>query len=326
MKTKRFFSLILCQLGIFIIIITISYLLSNNTSSSNIKGYNIFFVETNFKSNYFNKRELCGIESAALNNPNGIINVYTINAKIDSKLLQTYSNIKLIKLNLNKLFKNTYFENWYRLNEQLLIQGPYAYAQISDLFRVVVLYKYGGYYSDLDTITIKSIEPLLNYNGFGLQSDYPIDINLSNLIFSKNHLFLHEWMSEMIDEPYNKTRFIWGSIGKNSVNSKVEKLCETKLDNIMIKGLNINNNNNRSSRKFNKSKHDLSLFSTRYFSPLNWFNWEYLFISNQFIDISIFIDAYSVHFFSKFSSKATIGMKSIYEFYAKRYCPISFGE
>jgi lactosylceramide 4-alpha-galactosyltransferase len=323
MKTKLFFSLILCQFGIFIIV-TIMYLLLNTSSSSNIKRYNIFFVETNFKLNYFNKRELCGIESAALNNPNGIINVYTINAKIDSKLLKTYSNIKLIKLNLSKLFQNTYFENWYRLNKQLLMQGPYAYAQISDLFRVVVLYKYGGYYSDLDTITIKSIEPLLNYNGFGLQSDYPIDINLSNLIFSKNHLFLHEWMSEMIDEPYNKTRFIWGSIGKNNVNLKVEKLCETKLENIIIKGL----NTNIKSRKFNKSKHDLSLFSTRFFSPLNWFNWEYLFISNQFIDISMFIDAYSVHFFSKFSSKATTNMKSnsIYEFYAKRYCPISFGD
>ena len=137
---------------------------------------------------------MCAIESAALSNPSATINVYSANAKFHQKWLNKYSNIKLIKLDFDDLFKETYFENWFKQNKHLILNSPFTAVQLSDMVRMVLVFKFGGYYSDIDTITIRSIEPLLKYNGAGLQSDKPMDINNANLIFQKNHPFLTKWI------------------------------------------------------------------------------------------------------------------------------------
>ena len=59
--------------------------------------YNIIFIETNKNREYFTERELCAVESAALNNPHAEIVVYSDKAKISQLLLDIYSNIKLYK-------------------------------------------------------------------------------------------------------------------------------------------------------------------------------------------------------------------------------------
>jgi len=196
-----------------VLINIISYQSKNNTCyiNSNDHKYNIFFAETNSKREYFSPRQICAIESAALNNPLAIINVYSINAKLNKKWLEKYSNIKIIKLDYDDLFKETYFENWFKANKQIIYNSQFTYVQLSDMVRLVVLLKYGGYYSDLDTITIKSIEPLLKYNGAGLQADNPIDINNANLIFYKNHSFLTKWIPLSV-ESFNPNA--WGSNGQ----------------------------------------------------------------------------------------------------------------
>jgi mannosyltransferase OCH1-like enzyme len=40
-------------------------------------------------------------------------------------------------------------------------------AHISDAVRLALMWKYGGFYSDLDTISLKDFSPLLKYSGFG---------------------------------------------------------------------------------------------------------------------------------------------------------------
>ena len=50
------------------------------------------------------------------------------------------------------------------------------------------------------------------------------------------------------------------------------------------------------------------------------------FEKNSKIDISKFLDAYSIHFYSAVSSATKVKFKdfSIYEFFAKNNCPIAY--
>ena len=83
---------------IIIIFVTFAFwqtLLPNVHVINNFKkSYNIFFTETNSKRNYFSPRQICAIESAALNNPSAKINVYADSAKLHRKWLDKYQNIK----------------------------------------------------------------------------------------------------------------------------------------------------------------------------------------------------------------------------------------
>ena len=290
---------------------------SNENDKPNNYKYNIFFGETNSNREYFSSTQICGIESAALNNPLALINVYSVKAKMDKKWLKKYPNIKIIQLDLVDLFKGSIFENWYKLNANIVNNSPYKYMILSEVIRLVLLWKHGGYYSDLDTITIKSIEPLLKYNGAGLCQESPIEINVSNLLFSKNHTFLSKWMKLSI-EKFNPNEP--GSISQFYFWQNVEKICNVDIK--KIPKVEIEKPDNQTD----KLTCDFYFFPTKYFSPYNWNLFEKYFISNSKIEISRFLEAYSIHFFSSHSDKSKIFFRSnnIYEFFAKNNCPIFY--
>ena len=119
---------------IIIFIVTLAFwqtLLPNVHVINNFKkSYNIFFTETNSKRNYFSPRQICAIESAALNNPSAKINVYADSAKLHQKWLDKYQNIKIIKLDYDDLFKETFFENWFKINKQIIYNSIIYYLYI----------------------------------------------------------------------------------------------------------------------------------------------------------------------------------------------------
>ena len=294
----------------------------SNSNNNNNNKYNIIFAETNSKSESFSLRQLCAIESAALNNPLAAINVYSVKAKSfdhHQKWLNKYSNIKLIKLDFDDLFKETYFENWFKQNKKLIFKSPFTAVQLSDMARLVLLWKNGGYYSDLDTITIRSIEPLLNYgSGAGLQVDKPMDINNANLIFYKNHSFLSKWIPMSV-ESFNPN--VWASNGKGPFKRIIESICNITLEKLHVVDL-----SSASKQHVNTSLCDFNIYPTKYFTPYNWVDWKILFEKNSKMDISKFLDAYSIHFYSTMSSATNVKFKdySIYEFFAKNNCPIVY--
>lgn len=282
----------------------------------NQNKYNIFFIETNTQRNEFDPRQLCAIESAAYNNPKAIVYVYSIRAKINESLLQAYSNIKHVILSFENVFKNTVFEDWFKTNNKRLFNSPFFYEHASDLLRIVLLWKYGGYYSDLDTITIKNIEPLLRFNGAALQNEKPVEINNANLIFKKNHSFLYDLMDQMARD-YNP--YGWTVNGQYKIEKTAYKYCNlTKLDSLILSKDSFVNKI--------KNKCDFHLFPKNYFAPLKWYKWQNYFKFNQRLEVSKFLHAYSIHFYSKLSkhSEIYIGSNSIYEFYAKSNCPIFY--
>jgi glycosyltransferase involved in cell wall biosynthesis len=76
------------------------------------------------------------------------------------------------------------------------------YAHKADKLRLDILYKYGGIYMDIDTITYKSYEHLLNYDFvMGIQDEnYGTEkITLycnAILLCKKNNIFLKKWIDE----------------------------------------------------------------------------------------------------------------------------------
>jgi hypothetical protein len=154
------------------------------------KKSNIFFIETNSNREVFSLRQLCAIESAAKHNLNSIINVYSAKAKINEKWLEKYPNIKIYRLDIDEIIKDTILENWFNSNKKKITKGEHYLSHLSDILRYALLYKNGGFYSDLDTITVKSIEKLLKYNAIILENDDPIQGKPFFNYFNSKFLFI----------------------------------------------------------------------------------------------------------------------------------------
>ena len=306
-------------IGLILIILISNYFSKNpikfGKNELNEKN-NMFFIETNLKRDFFSQRQLCAVESAALHNPNAIVKVYSINAKINEKILDKYSNIQLFKLDFTEIFKGTIFETWFVSNKIKLLNGPFYNEHASDILRIVLLWKFGGYYSDLDTITVRNIQPLLKYSGAALQEDNPIEINNAVLFFAKKNSFLFSLMKLMAD---NYNQHGWAENGQHKIQLNANKICNVSLEKLVIDFENTNKIKTSNNCSFN-------LFPSKYFVPVNWNEWDKLFKINQSLIISEYINVYSIHFFNKMSNNALInrGMNSVYEMFSKFNCPISY--
>ena len=88
--------------------------------------YNVFFIETNRypDKNVFDFKQLCAVESTALNNPNALINFYTLHktAGLNKDLVAKYKNIKLIRTSAEVLLENTSFSEWWKLKKEFILQ------------------------------------------------------------------------------------------------------------------------------------------------------------------------------------------------------------
>ena len=145
--------------------------------------YNIFFVETNFDSKFIRPRQLCAIESAAAHNPRANVYIMSINARLrDEKLLIEYKNIKWLQLKPDEVFSDTPLWQWWR--SKRVLKSQFKTAHLSDALRLALLWKHGGFYSDLDTVAIKSFYALVNFSGAGfLNGKEPSLGNLNYFFF-----------------------------------------------------------------------------------------------------------------------------------------------
>ena len=304
---------------------------SNEALTSTAK-YNIFFIETHFTRDKFDVKQMCAIESAALNNPTASVNVYYMNGLVDEALLALYPNIRPIKISLPQIFEDTILKDWWNENARQVLRGHYAIGHISDMLRLVLLYKHGGFYSDLDTITIKSVEPLLKYNGVGYLRDGSSDsVGNGILVFEAKHPFLLKVIKD-IKRNYDPTH--WSGIGPRVIIRVLGPYCE--VENIfeslkfnpirlVIDKLELRRSSNKQSLLYYDEPHkcNVNIFPPNYFYTYSFMDSNFLFESNQTLIISKFIDSFSVHFYGKITLDQVNLFKqySIFEFFAMKNCP-----
>lgn len=125
-----------------------------------------FFIETSGSAT-LNFRQACAVESLALHNPNLTVNVLFVGGQINAslvtlkKLKEKYGNIHLMSSSLDDYMAGTPLEYWYHCNGWR--DGPFHVSHLSDGLRFLTLHKFGGYYFDLDVISVRPVTDFRNF-------------------------------------------------------------------------------------------------------------------------------------------------------------------
>ena len=167
---------------------------SNDKSVKILKGlpqsYNIFMVETNSEADYLTLKQLCCIESNALHNPNAKLNIKSMRAKINQTILfEKYPQIEWSLMNIEEIFEETPLKDWWVQGKLTNNDKYFRYSHLSDALRLALVYKYGGFYSDLDHIALKNFEPLTKFSAFINGPMNVIDVESSFFHLKQHHSF-----------------------------------------------------------------------------------------------------------------------------------------
>ncbi len=128
--------------------------------------HQMFFVETGERT-FFKGRECCSIESAAIKSQLSQILIVMTSKVLELHLsnctrniYEKYPNVKFYTTTFGKVFNGTAIEGQERRYDPTF---KFAKTKISDLLRMALVYKYGGFYSDLDIVTLKPLTGLKNF-------------------------------------------------------------------------------------------------------------------------------------------------------------------
>jgi lactosylceramide 4-alpha-galactosyltransferase len=311
--------------------------MSNIKNSNAYHNYNMFFLESNHQRELLSTKQLCSVESAAKNNPRATVYLLTVRAGLPQKqLLDKYPNFKIQKLVAFDLFNQTPLNEWWIRGK--VFKSEYTISHVTDAARFALMWKYGGIYSDLDTITLRSFENLMNYSGAGYLYEYGDSLGSGVLIFNRpKHPMLNLTLRKLVDEYDPK---MWGSAGPITLINSFKQFCKSDnfYDSLMLRNdrkqkgsqedfdleeilLDINVKQNNDNCK------DLTVFPEHYFYPYNYqTNMRDIFKENAKMDLKKFKNAYSLHFYGKLSSNFTVkpGDSSVYDFLASMHCPIVY--
>jgi lactosylceramide 4-alpha-galactosyltransferase len=341
---KKFFFFICCINALIVVVffygkaflpnsLSINFLFkTNNQSESRLSGfekhYLINFLETDLKGDFFSPRQMCSIESTAINNPQALVQVFSVRAKFNTSidLTKLYPNIRLIDLDLNRLFNGTPLAQWW--TDGKVNESPFAVSHTSDAARLAVLWNYGGIYSDLDFLCLKSYESLVSY-GIGLNY-YNVD---------NGHMFNGAFMLFKAKSPYlwymmqryakNYQAKLWDFNGPRLVINSIKEMCD--LDDPFE---NLSSTMNQTTRLVSAGQKcdDIFVFPESYLSPIDWneFRLKDFFTVNvteeNLWQNELIQQAFTIHLYNKVSKdfKLDVNLSSAYIQIAKQMCPSNF--
>ncbi|KAH8262905.1 hypothetical protein KR044_001773, partial [Drosophila immigrans] len=261
-------------------------------------------------------RQACSIESAALNNPNFQVFIifatptYTSDDETDPILdaLRSYSNIHLRYLNIWRYAKDTPIEKWLKQGD--LFHSEYLTEHMSDLLRLITLYRFGGIYMDLDVVVLRSLE-LLPLNFVGAHDNE----TLGNAVIGVEPRGVGHELTELLlrhyQQRYNAEDYV--SNGPTLISTVFGKFC----NNTSVKKMQENPANCRGFKVFNETA----------FFPLSWPEWSYFILPNYKTEtLERTKDSYLIHLWNKasYTTLFKVGADNAYGKYAELYCPKSY--
>ncbi|XP_046448096.1 lactosylceramide 4-alpha-galactosyltransferase-like [Daphnia pulex] len=280
-------------------------------------GQNAFFIETS-GSGALNIRQAFAVESLAFHNPNLTINVLFMDdghkkqikkskvlTETVEKLKSKYENIQFIVVDLDEFMAGTSMDKWFHCTDWRT--GPYHVAHLSDGLRFLTLHKYGGYYFDLDII---SVRPVTYYRNFITAASAT---NFANGIIHADYGHPITQLA-VNDFPTNYKKNMWTHNGPDLVLRVMKIFCQEE---------NFNAINYVSCRGF-------GVLPTSTFSPIHWSNWQSFFsqrpanetgapswITNQVV---------GVHVWNKLSFNETAYKNSTQEYVllVSHNCPVIY--
>lgn len=141
LKNKKVLPILSCRKTCKIVFIILLGLLSVFLLQRSYKKferfkYSIFFFEANISRPVFSPKQMCAIESAARNNPEALVKVYSFRAKLDPEagfLASQYNNIQIQDINMESVLEGTAMLPWW--NTGVMIKSKYGYSHVTDLLR-----------------------------------------------------------------------------------------------------------------------------------------------------------------------------------------------
>ncbi|RID44746.1 hypothetical protein BRARA_I01519 [Brassica rapa] len=179
----------------------------------------------------FGERERFTIESLFKSHPNSclILVSNSLDCERGTLILKPFTDkgfkVLAIKPDFTYIFKDTSAEKWFeRLKKGMFSPGVIPLEQnLSNILRLVLLYKFGGIYLDTDVIILKPLTSL--HNVIGAQTVDPVTrkwsrLNNAVLIFDKNHPLLKSFIDEF-SRTFNGNK--WGHNGPYLVSRVVAR-------------------------------------------------------------------------------------------------------
>ncbi|RZC84388.1 hypothetical protein C5167_047175 [Papaver somniferum] len=191
-----------------------------------------FFMTWISPATSFGKKEFLALQSVFKYNPNGCLMILSRSMdsdegkKILSPLTARGFKVTALTPDLKFLFKNTPAKAWFDdMKKGLKNPGQIPFAQnLSNLLRLVTLYKYGGVYLDTDFIVLKSFSGLRNSIGaqsVDIQTKQWNRLNNAVLVFDKNHPLLYKFI-ENFCRNFDGSR--WGFNGPYLVSRVIQEV------------------------------------------------------------------------------------------------------
>ena len=142
----------------------------NQFGQSDVVTKQMFFLETSGRSK-LSPRQACSVESAARFS-NLQVHVILLSDSLDLTdnstcyLYQTVQNVEFYTVNWDNIFKDTPIHNL--TQSKKFHESQFKVSHFSDALRMAMVYKYGGFYSDLDAVTIQDLSRFHNVIGMEL--------------------------------------------------------------------------------------------------------------------------------------------------------------
>ncbi len=130
----------------------------------NVETHQVFFLETSGRP-FLSGRQSCSIESAARNSEltskvifkSSFVNLLT--SYSFCQLYHAYPNVEFYTIDYEMLFEDTPVE-W--ILSRINFAAIHKLTYLSDIASKALVFKYGGFYLDLDVLVLKSLKRLTN--------------------------------------------------------------------------------------------------------------------------------------------------------------------
>jgi len=127
----------------------------------------IFFLETSGRSK-LSPRQACSVESAAKFSKLHVqvillSNTLDLTDNSSCYLHNSVSNVRFYKIDLHKIYKDTPLQDL--VASRKFQKSKFYVTHQSDALRLAVIFKYGGFYSDMDAVTIRDLSNFRNVIG-----------------------------------------------------------------------------------------------------------------------------------------------------------------
>ncbi|ROT65589.1 putative lactosylceramide 4-alpha-galactosyltransferase isoform X3 [Penaeus vannamei] len=277
---------------------------------------NVFLIESACKSKP-TYRAWCAVESFSRENPEAdvwfVMTSPTVNDDegLPSRLLQNYTNLHVVTTDLGTVFKDTLLEEFF-MSGRWHRDTPWPMIQLSDILRVALLWRFGGFYTDIDTVCLKNISPLRNFVLAGRSARNQIANGAFH--FEHHHEFLAFLMPQMIAEYKPK---LWGSMGPITMTKCIKNLC--KIPDMRQ----IFPSNSSEPVKCG----NITIIPNEYLLPYPWWEYKKVYEPGKWQEFMAQFKnkSYSIHAYENKSKRLKIvqGSDSVYEGAARNFCPFT---